>query len=106
MTKSIGREEPKEEPGKAQTPLLLPLAGSPSEIRRGDNRERKSPHHIWRRREGPKPNTWEEDASGKHTESDTATTHRAKKKRTKKQSKTRNRKRKEKKRKFSFLNFT
>ena len=45
------------------------------------------------------------DASGKHTESDTVTTHRAKKEGTKKQSKTRDRKRKEKKRKLSFRNF-
>ena len=41
-----GWEEPKEGPGKARTPLLLPLAESPSEILRGDNRERKGPHHI------------------------------------------------------------
>ena len=56
-------------------------------------------HIILRRRGGPRPDTFGEDASGRHTESDTATTHRAKKKRTKEQNETRNRKRKEKKRK-------
>ena len=82
-----GWEEPKEKPGKAQTPLLLPFAESPSEILRGDNRERKGPTSYWRRRGGLTPNTCGKDASRRHTESNTATTHRAKKNRTKERNK-------------------
>jgi hypothetical protein len=43
---AVEGRSPKEKPGKARTPLLLPLAESPLEILRGENRERKGPRHI------------------------------------------------------------